>query len=127
MTIQPRVPTARRANPTARPSAPVAALRASMLEEVDVLDAEIAEVDQTLLALEEQRDVDTALEREVLTVARRRALHAVADIQEALGRIDHGTYGRCERCGSEIELERLRALPTTRHCFSCPMSRSAAP
>lgn len=35
---------------------------------------------------------------------------------EALGRVEDGTYGRCERCGQEIGDERLRAMPSTRYC-----------
>lgn len=46
-----------------------------------------------------------------------------AEIVAALGRIDHGTYGKCERCGREIEVERLEAIPTTRLCVSCKQER----
>ena len=35
----------------------------------------------------------------------------LAAIDTALARIADGTYGRCERCGREIEAERLEALP----------------
>ena len=38
---------------------------------------------------------------------------------EALGRIDAGTYGRCEECGEMIAKPRLQALPYTRHCIEC--------
>jgi len=41
----------------------------------------------------------------------------LADIDAALRRIDGGTYGRCEACGSEIEEERLEAVPWTRLCI----------
>jgi DnaK suppressor protein len=36
------------------------------------------------------------------------------EIDEALLRIEDGTYGICELTGEEISLERLRALPTAR-------------
>lgn len=39
----------------------------------------------------------------------------VAEIDAALGRIDAGTYGICERTGEPIALERLEALPYTRY------------
>jgi RNA polymerase-binding protein DksA len=38
-------------------------------------------------------------------------------IDAALGRIDAGTYGRCERCGKEIEEERLAAIPYATLCI----------
>lgn len=41
------------------------------------------------------------------------------EIAAALGRIEQGTYGRCERCGQEIARERLQAVPYTRFCRDC--------
>ena len=41
------------------------------------------------------------------------------EVHEALGRIDHGTYGRCLECGEAIAKPRLQALPYTRHCIQC--------
>jgi DnaK suppressor protein len=41
------------------------------------------------------------------------------EIAAALGRIESGTYGRCERCGRQIDEERLEAIPTSRLCVSC--------
>jgi RNA polymerase-binding transcription factor DksA len=40
-------------------------------------------------------------------------------VQEALQRLQHGTYGRCARCNSPIEIDRLRRLPWTDRCSSC--------
>jgi RNA polymerase-binding protein DksA len=44
---------------------------------------------------------------------------ALAQIERALARIDKGTYGTCEECGTEIPKERLKAIPYTRHCVEC--------
>jgi RNA polymerase-binding protein DksA len=41
----------------------------------------------------------------------------LAAIDAALARIDDGTYGRCERCGREIEPERLEAIPYATLCI----------
>lgn len=43
----------------------------------------------------------------------------VADIDQALLRIDEGTYGLCARCGKEIPERRLEALPTARYDAEC--------
>jgi DnaK suppressor protein len=43
----------------------------------------------------------------------------VADIDQALLRIDEGTYGTCARCGKEIPERRLEALPTARYDAEC--------
>ena len=38
------------------------------------------------------------------------------EIDEALQRIENGTYGQCEHSGVPIGIERLRALPWARYC-----------
>ena len=43
----------------------------------------------------------------------------VSKIDEALGRIDDGSYGKCEECGGEIGIERLKARPVTTLCIEC--------
>ena len=48
-----------------------------------------------------------------------RESQTVAEIDEALRRIDEGTYGTCERCGRPIPDERLEALPTARFDAPC--------
>lgn len=51
-----------------------------------------------------------------LDVQERRELE---EIVAAEARLDDGTYGFCETCGSAIPLERLRVVPATRHCVPC--------
>lgn len=43
----------------------------------------------------------------------------VADIDQALLRIDEGTYGVCQKCGKPIEERRLEAVPTARYDAEC--------
>lgn len=43
----------------------------------------------------------------------------LAEISAALGRIEAGTFGRCEECGSPVPRERLKELPYARHCVDC--------
>ncbi len=40
-------------------------------------------------------------------------------VRSALAKIDQGTYGSCESCGSPIEEKRLAAMPTTARCIHC--------
>ena len=40
-------------------------------------------------------------------------------VQGALGRIDSGTFGKCQECGGPIAKQRLQALPYTPHCIDC--------
>jgi DnaK suppressor protein len=43
----------------------------------------------------------------------------IKKIDEALARIEEGTFGLCERCGEEISRERLDARPVTTFCIDC--------
>ena len=46
-------------------------------------------------------------------------------IEEALGRIEKGTYGICRDCGEPIADARLMAIPWTRVCISCKEKQKA--
>jgi DnaK suppressor protein len=50
----------------------------------------------------------------------------VADIDQALLRIDEGSYGICARCGKEIDERRLEAVPTARYDAPCQTIIEAA-
>ncbi|MDD5397048.1 MAG: TraR/DksA C4-type zinc finger protein [Candidatus Moranbacteria bacterium] len=41
------------------------------------------------------------------------------DIMDALERIEQGTYGKCENCGTDIPVERLLAYPAAKTCLNC--------
>jgi len=50
----------------------------------------------------------------------------VADIDQALLRIDEGSYGECARCGKTIPERRLEAVPTARYDAECQALIEAA-
>jgi DnaK suppressor protein len=50
---------------------------------------------------------------------RERATQQLTQVEAALARIDAGTFGRCARCGRDIALDRLDALPWAAHCIEC--------
>ena len=41
------------------------------------------------------------------------------DTKLALEKIEKNKYGKCEKCGKEIDLERLKIYPEARYCVSC--------
>jgi len=47
-------------------------------------------------------------------------------IEEALERLEEGTFGYCFECGDEIEERRLRALPFAVRCKDCEEARETA-
>ncbi len=47
----------------------------------------------------------------------------LSDIDEALTKLDQGTYGVCENCSRPIGEPRLEAMPAARLCISCASAR----
>lgn len=58
-------------------------------------------------------------ERELTLMLGDRDREKLAEIEDALDRINHNSYGACEECGEPIAEDRLRALPFTRVCVEC--------
>jgi len=62
-------------------------------------------------------------ERELALTLGDRDRGKLAEIEDALERLNDSSYGECEECGEPIAENRLRALPFTRVCVEC-QSRS---
>jgi RNA polymerase-binding transcription factor DksA len=61
----------------------------------------------------------TAAERgQAITIVRELRVSLV-DVERALRKVEHGTYGVCERCGEPIADDRLEAIPEARLCIRC--------
>jgi len=71
---------------------------------------------------EDKDEVDQAnanIEQSMRLQLKNRETFTLSRINDAIRRIDEGTYGRCESCDEYIELRRLQARPTTTLCISC--------
>jgi len=64
-------------------------------------------------------------DRNFLLRMRDRERKLLGKIDEAFARLDDGSYGRCEECGNEIGIERLKARPVTTLCISCKSAQEA--
>jgi RNA polymerase-binding protein DksA len=65
---------------------------------------------------------DTATEtfdRELEYTLEENSEHVLEEIDQALRRIDEGTFGICRTCGRPIPSERLEALPWATQCIDC--------
>lgn len=74
------------------------------------------------LAMYDNHPADVASELALRNQAvgeRLRDERALADVEDALRRLDGGTYGVCEMCGRPIPADRLEAVPTARRCVDC--------
>ncbi|GAB4276899.1 MAG: RNA polymerase-binding protein DksA [Deferrisomatales bacterium] len=91
------------------------------------LDALVGEARSTLGDLTEGEDnyadpTDRAAadsDRNFMLRIRDRERKLILKIQEALDRIEQGTYGICETCGEDIGEKRLEARPVTTQCIDC--------
>jgi RNA polymerase-binding protein DksA len=54
-----------------------------------------------------------------------RQLHMVQEIDQALLRIEEGTYGQCGHCGKPIDDERLKAMPSAKYDAECQVAIEA--
>ncbi len=67
-------------------------------------------------------DVDQACadaEQSLRMRLRNREMLLIKKIDEALKRIDEGTFGVCTACENDIEIKRLEARPTATLCIAC--------
>jgi RNA polymerase-binding transcription factor DksA len=104
-------------------------IRGPMQEHQARLQGELAEAQEELARLEKKLEnrPDFGLgegspgiyEWEMNLALRERALAKIASLEEALQSLSEGAYGRCERCGEQIEPERLEILPDTKLCSKC--------
>jgi RNA polymerase-binding transcription factor len=58
-------------------------------------------------------------DREINFILSDRERMKIKQIDDAIERLDDGTYGVCESCGLEIGEQRLEAMPFTRLCRDC--------
>ena len=59
------------------------------------------------------------LDREIDYTLEENSENVLSSIDDALARIELGTYGTCVNCGKPISEERLAAIPWATHCIDC--------
>ena len=64
-------------------------------------------------------------DRNFLLRIRGRERKLILKIEEALERIEDGSFGICEKCGEDISEQRLKARPVTTHCIDCKKKEEA--
>jgi DnaK suppressor protein len=60
-----------------------------------------------------------AFERAQIASLLEQARSHLAEVDQAIRRIEAGIYGRCDACGQPITAERLSARPAARTCIAC--------
>jgi DnaK suppressor protein len=99
-------------------------------KQIDELKAEAQELVEEMEPGDIQFDEEsgeggtTSVDRELDLVLSAQASAVIEDIDQALAKIEAGTYGICENCGQLITKARLEALPYARLCIQCKSGRS---
>ncbi len=107
----------------------VVMLEGNMRESVEIIRAELERTREQIADLErtlsEKPDYglgegDPGIVRwEMDQALLRQSRDRVEKLEQALLRLDQGTYGKCERCGETIHPDRLSVLPDARLCIRC--------
>lgn len=100
--------------------------RMRLLAELETMEEHIPEIEEQVgMDIGGSYDEDLAdvasdtFEREKGLALESTVQQMLAQVEEALMRIDAGTYGVCLRCGGPIDHARLRALPYAKLCIRC--------
>lgn len=111
----------------------VAELRRMLDQERERLMAELETMEEHTPEVEEQVGMDigggydedladvasVTFEREKSVALESSVQQMLTQVEEALRRIESGTYGRCVRCGNYIDFARLKVLPYATLCIRC--------
>ena len=106
--------------------------RALLEEERQQIRAGLETADQDLAELRDRSDgadvdfseeggegASTASERGHIETLRAQLLGRLQGVDDAVARLDSGTYGVCEACGGPIGEARLEAMPDATLCVAC--------
>ena len=98
-------------------------LREMLLEEEQQLLREIASIGATVRTGEVEVEIEEGdpevIEREKNVALLNALENRLASVRAALQAMEKGTYGICERCGTEIPIERLEVYPDASLCVKC--------
>ncbi|MEV7682788.1 TraR/DksA C4-type zinc finger protein [Streptomyces sp. NPDC088341] len=98
--------------------------RADTIAQIAFLSRDFDEIVEAnaLVAVDDEHDPEgssTAFERAHVAAMLAQAKDRLADLDQALERLERGDYGRCEVCGEPIPAERLEVRPAATTCVSC--------
>jgi len=103
--------------------------RKEILEELESLKSTMMdvttgqyEIENSTYSLHMEQGTD-AMEREKTFLFASREGKFLNYLDDALQRIEHGTYGFCSECGNLIDKKRLEAVPHAHQCVKCKMKK----
>jgi len=100
-------------------------IRGNLIGMLEELNDRLSKITDDVKHTEEPPEKDFAEQAvqaendEVLDFLGNRARTEIAQIKDAIARIDSGHYGICQSCGEPIAAARLKALPYSDLCIKC--------
>jgi DnaK suppressor protein len=105
-------------------------IREALVARLGELQAEYDQSLSEITELQRERLADSAgddladtgtktFEREQEITLANTLLERITQVERAIDRLGSGNYGWCERCGTQIPVERLAAFPSATLCVSC--------
>ena len=96
----------------------LAKMREELVQEIGrrskaTTEAGVQDIGDILDSVSEERTRELDM---ILTDREKRKLHQIDD---AIDRIEEGTYGQCEECGVKVPKARLKVLPFAKFCVEC--------
>ena len=64
-------------------------------------------------------DTETGLESQYLNYVTEKQRKIIPRLERVLNLIKNGQYGVCQRCGGDIEMQRLALVPSAIECCTC--------
>lgn len=77
---------------------------------------------QNIKAADIKEDVECVLIENKITVNETlniKQIKEIAEIEASLSKIDNNTFGICEMCEEDIDIERLKVKPHAKYCIIC--------
>lgn len=88
-----------------------------------ILGSGLNQGNETLTDLGDQASAEA--DQNFILRLREREQKLLKKIDEAIDRINEGTFGVCESCGGQISVKRLKARPVTTLCIDCKTKQEA--
>ena len=99
--------------------------KAQLLHDLEIKEREIAEDGDDLVperggvGNHMADEANETAEQETMLTIQNQARHELEQVNQALARMEAGTYGICANCGKRINPARLEARPFSIYCIDC--------
>ena len=101
------------------------ALKSLIEEKISTIQEEILELKELTKPISPENAIgrvsrmDAINNKSVNEAALRKSEEKYSKLKYALTKIDEPEFGKCDRCGKVIQLQRIMLMPESNYCVSC--------